>query len=111
VFQKSKAPSTYKNLLQFLSKRALGFLCVAISTAKEFCTLGSNPMLLLLFCFVADLCVFWVSSLAYPNSLGTKGYVVVVDDDTSHFSEASSVCYLGAMLCGLVCMLDMSTAK
>ena len=25
-----------------------------------------------------DLCVFWVSSLAYPNSLGTKGYVVVV---------------------------------
>ena len=25
-----------------------------------------------------DLCVFWVSSLAYPNSLGIKGYVVVV---------------------------------
>ena len=23
-------------------------------------------------------CFFWVSSLAYPNSLGTKGYVVVV---------------------------------
>ena len=22
--------------------------------------------------------IFWVSSLAYPNSLGTKGYVVVV---------------------------------
>jgi len=22
--------------------------------------------------------VFWVSSLAYPNLLGTKGYVVVV---------------------------------
>ena len=22
--------------------------------------------------------VFWVSSLAYPNSLGTKGYIVVV---------------------------------
>jgi len=27
---------------------------------------------------VNDLCVFWVSSLAYPNSLGTKCYVVVV---------------------------------
>ena len=27
-----------------------------------------------------DLCVFWVSSLAYPNSLGTKSYVVVVVD-------------------------------
>ena len=25
-----------------------------------------------------ELCFFWVSSLAYPNSLGTKGYVVVV---------------------------------
>jgi hypothetical protein len=23
-------------------------------------------------------CLFWVSSLAYPNLLGTKGYVVVV---------------------------------
>ena len=29
-------------------------------------------------CLNHDLCVFWVSSLAYPNSLGTKGYVVVV---------------------------------
>jgi len=29
-------------------------------------------------CLNRDLCVFWVSSLAYPNSLGTKGYVVVV---------------------------------
>jgi hypothetical protein len=25
--------------------------------------------------------LFWVSSLAYPNLLGTKGYVVVVVDD------------------------------
>jgi hypothetical protein len=25
--------------------------------------------------------LFWVSSLAYPNLLGTKGYVVVVDLD------------------------------
>jgi hypothetical protein len=24
------------------------------------------------------MCLFWVSSLAYPNLLGTKGYVVVV---------------------------------
>jgi hypothetical protein len=31
--------------------------------------------------------LFWVSSLAYPNLLGTKGYVVVVvvdDDDDAH---------------------------
>jgi len=30
--------------------------------------------------FVSEetVCVFWVSSLAYPNSLGTKDYVVVV---------------------------------
>ena len=30
--------------------------------------------------FVSEetVCVFWVSSLAYPNSLGTKGFVVVV---------------------------------
>ena len=30
--------------------------------------------------FVSEetVCVFWVSSLAYPNSLGTKGVVVVV---------------------------------
>jgi hypothetical protein len=27
--------------------------------------------------------LFWVSSLAYPNLLGTKGYVVVVVDDES----------------------------
>ena len=32
----------------------------------------------LLTCLNHDLCVFWVSSLAYPNSLGTKGFVVVV---------------------------------
>ena len=25
-----------------------------------------------------NLCVFWISSLAYPNLLGKKGYVVVV---------------------------------
>ena len=25
-----------------------------------------------------DPCFFWVSSLAYPNLLGTKGYVVVI---------------------------------
>jgi len=29
-------------------------------------------------CLNHDLCVFWVSSLAYPNSLGTKDFVVVV---------------------------------
>jgi len=29
-------------------------------------------------CLNHDLCVFWVSSLAYPNSLRTKGFVVVV---------------------------------
>ena len=29
-------------------------------------------------CLNHDICVFWVSSLAYPNLLGTKGYVVVV---------------------------------
>ena len=30
--------------------------------------------------FVSEetVCVFWVSSLAYPNSLGIKGYVAVV---------------------------------
>jgi len=33
-----------------------------------------------------DLCLFWVSSLAYPNFLGKKGYVVVVDvDELSSF--------------------------
>jgi hypothetical protein len=35
------------------------------------------------FCLVPFMCLpvsrlFWVSSLAYPNLLGTKGYVVVV---------------------------------
>ena len=29
-------------------------------------------------CLNHDLCVFWVSSLIYPNSLGTKGYIVIV---------------------------------
>ena len=29
-------------------------------------------------CLNYDLCVFLVSSLVYPNSLGTKSYVVVV---------------------------------
>jgi len=28
-------------------------------------------------CLNRDLCFFWVSSLAYPNLLGKKGYVVV----------------------------------
>jgi hypothetical protein len=27
--------------------------------------------------------LFWVSSLAYPNLLGTKGYVVVVVEKTT----------------------------
>ena len=35
--EKSKASRTYKNLFQFLSKCALDFSMVAISTAKEFC--------------------------------------------------------------------------
>jgi hypothetical protein len=30
--------------------------------------------------------LFWVSSLAYPNLLGTKGYVVVVDGATTCMS-------------------------
>jgi hypothetical protein len=29
-------------------------------------------------CYVVVVVVVWVSSLAYPNLLGTKGYVVVV---------------------------------
>jgi hypothetical protein len=36
---------------------------------------------------------FWVSSLAYPNLLGTKGYVVVVVvylSPSSHASYAAS---------------------
>jgi hypothetical protein len=37
--------------------------------------------------------LFWVSSLAYPNLLGTKGYVVVVvvvvDGESSHVGSTS----------------------
>ena len=29
-------------------------------------------------CLSCDLCVLWVSSLAYPKLFGIKGYVVVV---------------------------------
>ena len=29
-------------------------------------------------CLNHDLCVFWVSSPTYPNSLGTKAHVIVV---------------------------------
>ena len=29
-------------------------------------------------CLNCDLCFFWISSLAYPNSLGIKCYVIVV---------------------------------
>jgi hypothetical protein len=34
--------------------------------------------------------LFWVSSLAYPNLLGTKGYVVVVNNkaDDRYFAAA-----------------------
>jgi len=28
-------------------------------------------------CLNRDLCFFWVSSLAYPNLLGKKGFVVI----------------------------------
>jgi hypothetical protein len=42
--------------------------------------------------------LFWVSSLAYPNLLGTKGYVVVVVVVVSFYlltSEKSNVLYFG----------------
>jgi len=35
-------------------------------------------------CLNHDLYFFWVSSLAYPNLLGKKGYVVVVVVDKLH---------------------------
>jgi hypothetical protein len=35
--------------------------------------------------------LFWVSSLAYPNLLGTKGYVVVVVVAAVSFSALESV--------------------
>jgi hypothetical protein len=31
--------------------------------------------------------LFWVPSLAYPNLLGTKGYVVVVVDDDDRITN------------------------
>jgi hypothetical protein len=37
-----------------------------------------NKSLLCIYLFLYPSRLFWVSSLAYPNLLGTKGYVVVV---------------------------------
>ena len=37
-------------------------------------------------CLNRDICVFWVSSLACPNSLGTKDYVVVVECRSFYFT-------------------------
>jgi hypothetical protein len=44
--------------------------------------------------------LFWVSSLAYPNLLGTKGYVVVVVED-----QPQSMGSLSTNTCCLMCLL------
>ena len=36
-------------------------------------------------CHNRGICFFWVSSLAYPNLLGKKGYVVVVRFELNEF--------------------------
>ena len=38
-------------------------------------------------CLNRDFCFFWVSSLAYPNLLGAKGYVVFVVVDHVYICE------------------------
>ena len=41
-----------------------------------------------------DLCVFWVSSLTYPNSLGTKGFVVVVVRTPDRFGLVTATFFI-----------------
>jgi hypothetical protein len=47
-------------------------------------------------------CVFWVSSLAYPNSLGTKSYVVdvvVVNRNKFMYSvQSTKICQKGTKI-------------
>jgi len=51
----------------------------------------------------------WVSSLAYPNSLGTKGYVVVivvVVDDASYKNKLSTDRRITKEACGVIIQID-----
>jgi len=52
----------------------------------------------------------WVSSLAYPNSLGTKGYVVVVIvvvvDDASYKNKLSTDRRITKEACGVIIQID-----
>jgi len=47
----------------------------------------------------------WVSSLTYPNSLGTKGYVVVVDD-ASYKNKLSTDRRITKEACGVIIQID-----
>jgi len=46
----------------------------------------------------------WVSSLTYPNSLGTKGYVVV--DDASYKNKLSTDRRITKEACGVIIQID-----
>ena len=51
---------------------------LGMSRLRETLRIEISLKKLLPMCLNRDLCFFWVSSLAYPNLLGTKGYIVVV---------------------------------